>query len=571
MKNSLLLSVFFLIILQSSYAQEWSSSLDSIDFYKGFNLEKALQFGFEALERKDNNEISHELFEINFKIGEVSYLIKNYEQTFKYLSRSLAIYELVPTQDRKDKLINKPPWVLFILANVYFINGRFEKSKKLLLEAKENFNLIEDDLRKNSGLNSADDTFGQKNFGLSSVDDTFGSISIEEGNFDQAEVYFKNSLQRRMEFDRKSDILYSYSKLIFLYFNTQRVELGLNYLSKAQKLYESFSKEVSRESDLFYSQIISTYASYLKSNGQLLEALEVYNKAKSIIYDFPQSYKQQVDILIAKCLFDLKRFNDSEELVLDLLESDDKNGTNKIENLQLLQKVLTAQSRTKEILLINDSLNYYLKKQNQIRNIEFSDLESQLIISEKQKELNLNKIKYIKYQFFYSIFILSILAIVIILFYNYNYQKEKNSRLDLEKKQIMNELNSKNIELVSKANFIMQRNEFLINLNSRVNKISTDNIKREITSVINAKKSYEEFDKIFTQVYPGFYENLKSKHDLSQTYLRLVAYIKMNESNNEIATISGVSLRTVETQRYRLSKILNLKDDQDLNSYIKSI
>ena len=571
MKNSLLLSVFFLIILQSSYAQEWSSSLDSIDFYKGFNVEKALQFGFEALERKDNNEISHELFEINFKIGEVSYLIKNYEQTFKYLSRSLAIYELVPTQDRKDKLINKPPWVLFILAKVYFINGRFEKSKKLLLEAKENFNLIEDDLRKNSGLNSADDTFGQKNFGLSSVDDTFGSISIEEGNFDQAEVYFKNSLQRRLEFDRKSDILYSYSKLIFLYFNTQRVELGLNYLSKAQKLYESFSKEVSRESDLFYSQIISTYASYLKSNGQLLEALEVYNKAKSVIYDFPQSYKQQVDILIAKCLFDLKRFNDSEELVLDLLESDDKNGTNKIENLQLLQKVLTAQSRTKEILLINDSLNYYLKKQNQIRNIEFSDLESQLIISEKQKELNLNKIKYIKYQFFYSIFILSILAIVIILFYNYNYQKEKNSRLDLEKKQIMNELNSKNIELVSKANFIMQRNEFLINLNSRVNKISTDNIKREITSVINAKKSYEEFDKIFTQVYPGFYENLKSKHDLSQTYLRLVAYIKMNESNNEIATISGVSLRTVETQRYRLSKILNLKDDQDLNSYIKSI
>ena len=68
MKNSLFLSVFFLIILQSSYAQEWSSSLDSIDFYKGFNVEKALQFGFEALERKDNNEISHELFEINFMI-----------------------------------------------------------------------------------------------------------------------------------------------------------------------------------------------------------------------------------------------------------------------------------------------------------------------------------------------------------------------------------------------------------------------------------------------------------------------------------------------------------------------
>jgi DNA-binding CsgD family transcriptional regulator len=45
----------------------------------------------------------------------------------------------------------------------------------------------------------------------------------------------------------------------------------------------------------------------------------------------------------------------------------------------------------------------------------------------------------------------------------------------------------------------------------------------------------------------------------------------MNQNNSEIATISGISLRTVETQRYRLSKILNLKNDQDLNSYITNL
>ena len=43
------------------------------------------------------------------------------------------------------------------------------------------------------------------------------------------------------------------------------------------------------------------------------------------------------------------------------------------------------------------------------------------------------------------------------------------------------------------------------------------------------------------------------------------------KNNNEIATLNGVSLRTVETQRYRLTKILNLNDDQDLNSYIKNV
>ena len=45
----------------------------------------------------------------------------------------------------------------------------------------------------------------------------------------------------------------------------------------------------------------------------------------------------------------------------------------------------------------------------------------------------------------------------------------------------------------------------------------------------------------------------------------------MNQNNNEIATISGFSLRIIETQKYRLSKILNLKNDQDLNSYITSL
>ena len=68
----------------------------------------------------------------------------------------------------------------------------------------------------------------------------------------------------------------------------------------------------------------------------------------------------------------------------------------------------------------------------------------------------------------------------------------------------------------------------------------------EVSELISSEKSYEEFDKIFTNVYPKFYKILNDKHNLSQTYLRLAAYIRMNQSNNEIAKICGVSMRTVE-------------------------
>ena len=557
MKNSLLFSVFVLIIIQSTYAQEWSSLLDSIDKYKEFDPQKSLKFGFQALEKTNFDEISYNLYDLNFKIASVFYLAKNYEKSFQFLTTSLSIYELLPIKERRYKFIKKPPWLLALLGNVYFRLGRNERAKKIYNEAIINFNLIEEKEEKNYGLNTSDDSLG--------------NIYLDQNDSDEAEKYYKRSLERRINFGKVPDIMFSYSLLTKFYFKINKIELGLKYLKLAEELFENSKTNSKSETPIFYSKTISAYASYLKTNGEILKALDLFKKAKNLIKDYPDLHLQEVNFSISECFYELKKYNQTNEIILENLNSEFFNINNTISNYQLLLKSYSAQKRFKDLLLINDSLNYYSSKQKKINSISFGDLETQLIISEKQKELNLNKIKYNKYQYFFIIFILSFIAVVIILLYNFNYQKEKNIRLDLEKKQIMNELDSKNRELVSKANFIVQRNEFLINLNSKINKISSDNIKKEIKSAINAEKSYEEFDKIFTQVYPGFYENLKSKHDLSQTYLRLVAYIKMNENNNEIATLSGVSLRTVETQRYRLSKILNLKDDQDLNSYIMNI
>ena len=557
MKNSLLFSVFFLIIIQSTYAQEWSSLLDSIDKYKEFDPQKSLKFGFQALEKTNFDEISYNLYDLNFKIASVFYLAKNYEKSFQFLTTSLSIYELLPIKERRYKFIKKPPWLLALLGNVYFRLGRYERAKKIYNEAIINFNLIEEKEEKNYGLNTSDDSLG--------------NIYLDQNDSDEAEKYYKRSLERRINSGKVSDIMFSYSLLTKFYFKINKIELGLKYLKLAEELFENSKTNSKSETPIFYSKTISAYASYLKTNGEILKALDLFKKAKNLIKYYPDLHLQDVNFSISECFYELKKYNQVNEIILENLNSEFFNINNTISNYQLLLKSYSAQKRFKDLLLINDSLNYYSSKQKKINSISFGDLETQLIISEKQKELNLNKIKYNKYQYLFIIFILSFIAVVIILLYNFNYQKEKNIRLDLEKKQIMNELDSKNRELVSKANFIVQRNEFLVNLNSKINKISSDNIKKEIKSAINAEKSYEEFDKIFTQVYPGFYENLKSKHDLSQTYLRLVAYIKMNENNNEIATLSGVSLRTVETQRYRLSKILNLKDDQDLNSYIMNI
>jgi DNA-binding CsgD family transcriptional regulator len=160
---------------------------------------------------------------------------------------------------------------------------------------------------------------------------------------------------------------------------------------------------------------------------------------------------------------------------------------------------------------------------------------------------------------------------------NYNLQKEVGIRLEAEKNLITNELDQKNRELVSKSNFILQRNEYLkkikTNLESSKQSENKDlqSASYGLNSVINSDKTYKDFDKMFVNVYPDFYTKLNQIAELSITDLRLASYIKMNHTNSEIAIISGVSSRTVESQRYRLSKKLYLKKDQSLNSFLLSM
>ena len=158
---------------------------------------------------------------------------------------------------------------------------------------------------------------------------------------------------------------------------------------------------------------------------------------------------------------------------------------------------------------------------------------------------------------------------------NYNFQKEKGNKLQVEKELITSQLEEKNRELVSKTNFIIQRNDYLKKIKKQIETpkkdITLNRLSKELTMVINSEKTYEEFDKMFVKVYPDFYAKLNALAQLSQTDLRLASYIKMNHTNNEISGISGISLRTVESQRYRLSKKLNLLENQNLNSFIMEV
>jgi len=578
MKKIILVFLFILISFfgnSQTLNEETSALLDSLNKYKFLNSSKALNYGLQALEINDPGAISQDITDINLVIGEVLFYQNNFAKSIEYYIAALNMHNLLPIKDRLHKYVNEPPWILVALGNLYFKIERFEIAEKKYLEAIDNFNLLEEEF-------SID-----KINGLSTSKTNIAAIYSTKGDVQKAESQYKEVLELRKKNNNAAFTIYQYMEMMRFYYKYNMTEKGDDLYDLATSLYiESIDVEKGdrlKEVKIWYSYVLSVYGSNLLKLKKIKEALISLNESKKITLtqNHNTTVFPDVDLEIAKCYYELQSYNKAENVLLKalnsnivLLEPNNSNSDKKrLEKLIFLSKIYNIQGKKTEIIKIKDSIIKNYQKQD---DLDFNIIENRLVLYEKEKEINKNKLEKTRLTYTTYIGLLSFIIIIIAFFARFKFQRERNSRLELEKNEVSLKLESKNRELVSKANFILQRNEYLKNIISKLNKSEVNEqsfrrVKKEVSELISSEKSYEEFDKIFTNVYPKFYKILNDKHNLSQTYLRLAAYIRMNQSNNEIAKICGVSIRTVETQRYRLSKLLTLDKSENLNSYIQRI
>jgi len=578
MKKIILVFLFILISFfgnSQTLNEETSALLDSLNKYKFLNSSKALNYGLQALEINDPGAISQDITDINLVIGEVLFYQNNFAKSIEYYIAALNMHNLLPVKDRLHKYVNEPPWILVALGNLYFKIERFEIAEKKYLEAIDNFNLLEEEF-------SID-----KINGLSTSKTNIAAIYSTKGDVQKAESQYKDVLELRKKNNNAAFTIYQYMEMMRFYYKYNMTEKGDDLYDLATSLYkESLDIEKGdrlKEVKIWYSYVLSVYGSNLLKLKKIKEALISLNESKKITLtqNHNTTVFPDVDLEIAKCYYELQSYNKAENVLLKalnsnivLLEPNNSNSDKKrLEKLIFLSKIYNIQGKKTEIIKIKDSIIKNYQKQD---DLDFNIIENRLVLYEKEKEINKNKLEKTRLTYTTYIGLLSFIIIIIAFFARFKFQRERNSRLELEKNEVSLKLESKNRELVSKANFILQRNEYLKNIISKLNKSEVNEqsfrrVKKEVSELISSEKSYEEFDKVFTNVYPKFYKILNDKHNLSQTYLRLAAYIRMNQSNNEIAKICGVSIRTVETQRYRLSKLLTLDKSENLNSYIQRI
>ena len=549
-------------------AQSFIGSLnDSIIKYKAGEPQKSLDFGFLALESfKDEEEITLEYVNTNYYLGEVYYFLREYKTSFEYLSKSLELYDLLKPSKRRNKNVIKPPWVLNAIGIVYYQKRDYVNAEKFYNEALYNFQLFDSDY---------DD---EKYYGINTSILNLSLIKRDQGDLKSSEDLLDLVLDRYISIaeGKPTDILQVYIAYMELFFESGDDESFINYYNKIKTAHEtnlSLDDNLIKESQISYARANLVYANFLQSKSRLGESIEYLTLAKELFISIPQMIPN-VNLEISNTFYSLGMINEAKELIQQNLSNQNANQSQKIDNFKLLEKIYTDEGSTNNLLSIKDSIIFYnedpLIKQEED---EFNTLENLILVSEKQDDLNKSRLRTNRI-ILVSILSSSILILILLSFkFNFDLQKEKNARLNLEKDKIKEELRLKRRELFSKINFISQRNEYLNKIRDKIgsDKINKNQLKAEIKNITNSEKAYEEFDKMFTQVYPNFYKRLNASAKLSKTDIRLASYIKMNHKNNEISRISGISLRTVESQRYRLSKKLNLSNVQDLNSYILDI
>jgi len=100
--------------------------------------------------------------------------------------------------------------------------------------------------------------------------------------------------------------------------------------------------------------------------------------------------------------------------------------------------------------------------------------------------------------------------------------------------------------------------------------------KKELQAIIqkldnfSSGENWADFEPHFNLVHGNLYQRLKTKYlELTASDIKICACIKMKMSSKEIADRLHLSLRTVETKRYRLRQKLQLKKGENLTQFIE--
>lgn len=164
-------------------------------------------------------------------------------------------------------------------------------------------------------------------------------------------------------------------------------------------------------------------------------------------------------------------------------------------------------------------------------------------------------------------------------------QAKKREIKELKNQQLQYELRHKSQELASSTMNLIRKNEILLEIVDTINKTTEDiqrntdsnivlkrlaHVERNIRQNIQNDDNWKKFEENFDLVYENYLRRLgESYPDLNITDKKICAYIKMGLSSKDMAPLLNMSVRSIETNRYRIRKKMDLEREVNLSEYLQ--
>jgi len=166
--------------------------------------------------------------------------------------------------------------------------------------------------------------------------------------------------------------------------------------------------------------------------------------------------------------------------------------------------------------------------------------------------------------------------------YIHQLELEKNEKeiIKLQNESLANEVKFKNRELADASMHLVERSDAMSKVKDELQKLykntgNNHDVKKAIQLLNEVEKNnsnWEQFASHFDEVNNDFLKKIKSKFpNLSNTDLKVCAYLQLNLSSKEIAQLMNISVRGVEISRYRLRKKLQIPTEQTLNDFLNGV
>lgn len=474
------------------------------------------------------------------QIGQIFYNYGNYSQAVDHLLQAEKIFR---HENQKEKLAKN----LNLLGRVYYSNKQAELAGKLFAEALA----LNSQLKNRQGMALTYGNIGHlyekkllydsaflfqtkalaiyhqagDSMGMAKIFENIGSIYEDWGKFDSARSCFEKALTINREYNDEISQIEILNNLGDVYRKTGHYNDGLFFTRQALNLADKTQSQY---------QLASAYRDMARGHELLqhYDSAYYYNElSRGLVEDiYSTSNNRQIALLETVYEVDMKN-NQIAQLALD----------KKITVISTIAgiAIIALLTGLSIVVISRQRLKISKEKAINIQNTQIYEKNNELM----QVEL-------------------------------------RNKQLEEEKLKSTLEMRSK--ELSAHTLHLIQKNQLLEELRSRLNEIITDEkrdqrkqlkqLAQKINLNFNHDAYWDDFRAIFDQVHQTFFTNLKQHSDhFTPAELRMVALLRMNLNSADMATLLGISQDSLRVSRYRLRKKLNLQEGESLTAFIQGL